>query len=420
MQERNHLYRNTNQHHLLQEPNRYNGSNGSNRGVGVGAGAGGGFLNVTFITQDRAASVDFFTRVLGMSVLRHNEFPSVAPGIATSLPTPPLLPFNSHTSLRSSSHQDVCMNSGILHTSNQILGERESQGESVSFAAARAPLLNINVGVSTSDCASRFSQTVFGYGPEEYNLSVVAEYHYGMRDFGLNDDDQRKQRDSGWITVRQRGAIDRLVASGSIWEPLQSRQFGRGAAVRCPDGNIFRVFDAQNLPSSAEGEMDTTDRDWGRVEEVGLHVASLDDSLDYWSELLGMAIITRGGTKALFRYGRGGCRIALYEASHRLCLHPQRKQLKRLTFGCSARQMERMYRESLSSNEPAAQSVVKGRGLRLKVLLLRDPDFHELLFADQAVYARLLSRDNRAGQNLSISLASEKSSEILGSIFQKF
>mmetsp|Transcript_23119 Transcript_23119/g.59063 ORF Transcript_23119/g.59063 Transcript_23119/m.59063 type:complete len:335 (-) Transcript_23119:9-1013(-) len=282
-------------------------------------------LHWVFKVGDRTATTQFYTDVLGMTTLRHEEF------------------------------EEGCA------------------------AACNGPY------------DGKWSKTMIGYGPEDSQFVLELTYNYGVKSYELGNDYRH-------IVVRKASAYDACRARG-LGTPVSG--YGAPAlAVSAPGGYGFVVV-AQDAAAGATV-----------MTELCLSCSDLDKSLAFWSGFLGFAA-TREGGEAVVSCGPG-------QATLRLVQLPAGTQLERGTaFGRVAFATPGGLLQQLETDVLAAGCTVHTRYVSLdtpgkatvQVVILQDPDGHEICFVGDEGFRQLSQVDPAAPQLLSDAVAGDKSAE---------
>ncbi|XP_052864665.1 glyoxalase domain-containing protein 4 [Anopheles cruzii] len=261
-------------------------------------------LHYVFKIGNRAKNIQFFREVLGMQVLRHEEF---------------------------------------------------TKG---CDAACNGPYDN------------RWSKTMVGYGPEASHFVIELTYNYGVMEYTLGND-------FAGITIKSADILGRARAKGY---PVREEN-GR-SVLTSPDG--YQFFVVPEIPA--------TDTD--PVQRVALNVIDIDRSLRYWVDLLGMEHLgARDSERAQLSYDKGKFVLELLriteplkraEAYGRIAfavLYDAQPKIEELIRGANGTILTPL----ITLDTPGKASV--------RVVILADPDGHEICFVDEEGFTALSAVD---------------------------
>nr|ADG64926.1 hypothetical protein [Drosophila pseudoobscura] len=267
---------------------------------------------------DRAKNAFFFRQILGMKVLRHEEF------------------------------KDGC--------------EAECNG----------PYDN------------RWSKTMVGYGPESSHFVIELTYNYGVTSYEMGND-------FGGVTIHSTEILPRAAQHSY---PIEKTEGGH--LLTSPDGYKFHVIDQA-----------VTEADADPVQSVELRVTNLAASRQYWEQVLRMQPLAENKQSVWLTYD-------FKQASLQLTQTPdpinRAKAYGRIAFAVPA-----------ATQQPLHEAVVATGGTVLKspitletpgkpavtVLILADPDGHEICFVDEEGFSQLSQEESDGDQRLEKYLAKD-------------
>ncbi|XP_001848005.2 glyoxalase domain-containing protein 4 [Culex quinquefasciatus] len=264
-------------------------------------------LHYVFKIGNRAANINFFRDILGMKVLRHEEF---------------------------------------------------TQG---CDAACNGPYDN------------RWSKTMIGYGPESSHFVIELTYNYGVKSYELGND-------FGGVTIASAEIVDRATKHGY---PVVAG--ARHTVLTSPDGYKFFIV------NEATGESDP-------VRKVTLNVTDLERSVKYWHETLQMKQVAKGADSAELTYGGFVLKLAKIEGAL-----DRAKAYGRIAFAVPF------------EVQPKIDEIIKAAGgtiltplisldtpgkATVRVIILADPDGHEICFVDEEGFSQLSQVDPESNGQL--------------------
>ncbi|KRT83835.1 hypothetical protein AMK59_3264 [Oryctes borbonicus] len=255
-------------------------------------------LHYVFKIGDRGATARFYREILGMKVLRHEEF------------------------------ADGC------------------------DAACNGPYAN------------RWSKTMIGYGPEDNHFVMELTYNYPIKSY------ERGNEFIG-ITIKSKETLER--ARKNNWPILP------GNVLEAPGGYQFFIID----------EPQPTEKD--PVEKVTLASSNLQKSIDYWNGLLGLKIFTKNDEKrnVLLGFNDDQAKLELQEIDQSI---NRAKAYGRIAFSCPYDQQPAIDAKIKEANATILTPLISldtpGKAT-VRVIILADPDGHEICFVDDEAFKQL-------------------------------
>ncbi|KAG2438183.1 hypothetical protein HXX76_005789 [Chlamydomonas incerta] len=233
----------------------------------------------------------------------------------------------------------------------------------------------------------KWSKTMIGYGDEDTNFVLELTYNYGVKSYQLGND-----FDS--ITICSRRVYDNVKAKG-----MGKAGPDGELEVAAPDGYRFRVLNQE--PS--EGACPMT--------ELRLNVSDLDKSLAFWSGFLGFGAERPAPGQALLRCGPQQCALRLVELPKGTALE-RGTAFGRVAFACPGEQLQPLEAgvraAGFTVHTPYVSLDTPGKAT-VQVVILQDPDGHEICFVGEAGFSDLSRRDPAAGRLLDEAVAADDS-----------
>uniref|UniRef100_A0A2K6FBJ9 Glyoxalase domain-containing protein 4 n=1 Tax=Propithecus coquereli TaxID=379532 RepID=A0A2K6FBJ9_PROCO len=217
----------------------------------------------------------------------------------------------------------------------------------------------------------RWSKTMVGFGPEDDHFVVELTYNYGIGDYKLGNDFMG-------ITLASSQAVSN--ARKLQW-PLSEVAEGI-FETEAPGGYKFYLQN-HNLPQSDP------------VLKVTLTVSDLQKSLNYWSNLLGMKIYEKDEEKqrALLGYADNQCKLELQGIKGAV---DHAAAFGRIAFSCPQKELpgleDLMKRENQKILTPLVSLDTPGKAT-VQVVILADPDGHEICFVGDEAFRELSKMD---------------------------
>ncbi|PSC76476.1 Glyoxalase domain-containing 4 [Micractinium conductrix] len=237
-----------------------------------------------------------------------------------------------------------------------------------------------------------WSKSMLGYGPEDTNFVLELTYNYGVAAYKLGND-------FGYLKIRNRVA----------YANLEERSLGTEVEfnvrdVRSPDGHTFRVLNEDPR------------EDVGYVTSLCLHVTDLDCSLAFWADTLGFLEIDKGDDFVVLSCGAD-------QATLRLAQLPAGAAIDhgtgygRVAYSCPTGELRSLQEEVQSRGHKVLTPLVSldtpGKAT-VQVVILADPDGHEICFVGDEEFRQLSQPDDNAGVALTQACAKDGSREWLG------
>ncbi|XP_008548307.1 glyoxalase domain-containing protein 4 [Microplitis demolitor] len=276
-------------------------------------------LHYVFKIPDRKLTVKFYREVLGMKVLRHEEF---------------------------------------------------SEG---CDAACNGPYDN------------RWSKTMIGYGPEDTHFVIELTYNYGINNYEFGNDFQG-------ITIKSKDVIER--AKKLNWPIEEESGF---SVLKAPGGYKYFII---NEPQVADKDP---------VVKVTLSSSNLQRTISYWKDILNMKIYEQSDNHVVFGYDDHQAKLEFKYIGSKV---DHGKAYGRIAFSVpydSQPGIQKKIRENghkiltdlITLDTPGKASV--------RVIILADPDEHEICFVDDEGFRKLSVPDYPSEAILDRFIAKESS-----------
>jgi len=232
----------------------------------------------------------------------------------------------------------------------------------------------------------KWSKTMVGYGPEDSHFVVELTYNYDISGYKLGNDFQG-------ITIQSREALDRAREAGYT----RFEENGR-TSVYAPGGYKFYIVDAPQP------------QDKDPVVGVAVGVSQLAASLDYWTRLLGMEKVEEAPGSATVTYGDNQASLTLKSVG----TVDHAKASGRIAFSIPAAELapleQTMKDASTTILTPLVSLDTPGKAT-VQVVILGDPDGHEICFVGDEAFRELSQVDPKADDLLKAALEADKSDD---------
>ncbi|XP_054289683.1 glyoxalase domain-containing protein 4-like [Macrosteles quadrilineatus] len=223
---------------------------------------------------------------------------------------------------------------------------------------------------------NRWSKTMVGYGPEDTHFVVELTYNYNVHKYEQGNDFQG-------ITIRSREAIERAKAAG--W-PIKEENGVH--VVEAPGGYKYFLLN----------EPQPTDKD--PVEKVTLSSSNLARTLAYWNEILGLKIFSKENDKALLAFAESQAKLEFKDIGKPV---DHATAYGRIAYSVPKAEqpvIDKKIQETgnkiltplITLDTPGKASVT--------VIILADPDEHEICFVDDESFRVLSEVDPKAEASL--------------------
>uniref|UniRef100_A0A8D0L6Q3 Glyoxalase domain-containing protein 4 n=1 Tax=Sphenodon punctatus TaxID=8508 RepID=A0A8D0L6Q3_SPHPU len=235
----------------------------------------------------------------------------------------------------------------------------------------------------------KWSKTMVGYGPEDEHFVAELTYNYGVGEYRLGNDFLG-------MTVVSSQAVSN--ARKLEW-PL--KEVAKGVfETEAPGGYKFYLEDKEQPKKDP-------------VLKVSLAVSNLQKSINYWSSLLGMKVYERDEEKqkALLGYADNQCKLELRGIGEMV---DHGTASGRIAFSCSKEELPDiealMKKENQKILTPLVSLDTPGKAT-VQVVILADPDGHEICFVGDQAFRELSQVDPSGNKLLDDAMAADKSEE---------
>ncbi|CAF4938008.1 unnamed protein product [Pieris macdunnoughi] len=276
-------------------------------------------LHFVFKVADRTLTAKFYRDVLGMKVLRHEEF---------------------------------------------------SEG---CEAACNGPYAN------------RWSKTMVGYGPEDNHFVVELTYNYGITHYEMGND-------FIGITIQSSESLKRAAATNWPVKEQNGLKY-----VEAPGGYKFYIIDKPQ----------PVDKD--PVVKVSLASSNLAKSIAYWNGLLTLKIFEKTDKSATLGFSDDQSKLELIDIGTPV---DHAKAYGRIAFSCPFEEqpiIDQKIQEAKGKILTPLISLDTPGKATVRVIILADPDDHEICFVDDESFRQLSQVDPNSDADLDKYIKSDKS-----------
>ncbi|XP_050668075.1 glyoxalase domain-containing protein 4 [Leptidea sinapis] len=233
--------------------------------------------------------------------------------------------------------------------------------------------------------ANRWSKTMVGYGPEDNHFVVELTYNYGVTEY-------EQGNDFLGITVQSSESLKR--AASNNW-PIKEQNGLK--YIEAPGGYKFYIIDKPQ----------PIDRD--PVVKVSLACSNLARSIAYWNGLLSLKIYEKTDKSAIFAFGDDQAKLELVDIGAPV---NHAKAYGRIAFSCPFEEQPIIEQKIQKANEKILTPLISldtpGKAT-VRVIILADPDDHEICFVDDESFRQLSQVDPNSDADLDKFIKSDKS-----------
>ncbi|KAL3318317.1 Glyoxalase domain-containing protein 4 [Cichlidogyrus casuarinus] len=232
-----------------------------------------------------------------------------------------------------------------------------------------------------------WSKTMIGYGPEENHFVLELTYNYGISSYKHGDDFQGIH-----------------IASESLFESIKKSNYDQKEV----DDNTIRLnspcgysFFVHNFDSSSNDP----------IIKCSLSTSNLSSTKQYWHSILQMNIVAETNENIVFSYGSDQCSLEFQRVEHPL---ERAKAYGRIAFSTARNNLEPLQDLITSMKQTVLKPLVgldtPGKA-KVYVVILADPDGHEICYVGDEAFQELSKVDNTADHLLKQAILSDKSDE---------
>ncbi|XP_025903773.1 glyoxalase domain-containing protein 4 [Nothoprocta perdicaria] len=226
-----------------------------------------------------------------------------------------------------------------------------------------------------------------GYGPEDNHFVAELTYNYGIGEYRLGNDFLG-------LTLVSSRAVSNAKRLGWPLSEVASGIF----ETEAPGGYKFYLEDKEQLKQDP-------------VLKVTLGVSDLQKSINYWSNLLGMKIYEKDEEKqrVLLGYADNQCKLELKQVGGAV---DHGTAFGRIAFSCPKEELPNiealMKKENQKILTPLVSLDTPGKAT-VQVIILADPDGHEICFVGDEAFRDLSKVDPNGDKLLDEAVAADKS-----------
>ncbi|CAB3402124.1 unnamed protein product [Caenorhabditis bovis] len=216
----------------------------------------------------------------------------------------------------------------------------------------------------------QWSKTMIGYGSEDEHFVLELTYNYEVHKYELGNDYRA-------IVIDSDELFDEI-------SKIDHRKSGCGRlAVKDPDGHEFKIGKAAGPP---------------KICRVQVNVADLTKSKKYWNEVLGMKMIEDKPTRSILSFGDNQCQWEIVQSDKPI---NRGTAFGRIAFSCPGNELPKIQEKIKSSGYKIINELITlstpGKA-DVQVVILADPDDHEICFVGDEGFRDLSKIDQAADE----------------------
>lgn len=216
---------------------------------------------------------------------------------------------------------------------------------------------------------------MLGYGDESAYFTVELTYNYGKKSYKMGNE-------FGGFTIKSREVVN-IIKAGSY--PFEEQS--NGVVVKDPAGYKFFIL---NEDASADEDP---------ISNIIYNVKNLDESIKYWHGILNMNILKKDDTSALLSYnGKFGILFNKIEDPIN-----RAEAFGRIAFAVpydTQPSIDKLIRENNQKILTELVSLDTPGKATVRVIILADPDGHEICFVDDEGFSQLSAFDPKGDADL--------------------
>ncbi|XP_050732732.1 glyoxalase domain-containing protein 4-like isoform X1 [Eriocheir sinensis] len=233
----------------------------------------------------------------------------------------------------------------------------------------------------------KWSKTMIGYGPEDNHFVCELTYNYGVSQYEMGNDFLGMHIDS-------QEAVERAQKSG--W-PVKEE--GNHSVLEAPGGYKFII---SHKPQPADKDP---------VQQVVLASSNLEKSVAYWKDLAGMTLYSRTDKSATLGYSDTQAKLVLQDIGGPV---NHAKAFGRIAFSAPGGDLpgieKKMKEDDQTILTPYISLDTPGKAT-VQVVILADPDGHEICFVGDEGFRELSQVDPKGDELLTEAMEQDKSDE---------
>jgi len=229
----------------------------------------------------------------------------------------------------------------------------------------------------------KWSKTMVGYGDEDDHYVMELTYNYGISHYELGNDYRA-------IHIESDAVVKHLQEKGI--KPLSNELFN----LHDPDGHLFIV-------SGGKGDLP--------ISKVALNVKNISDSKEFWHTHCRMQLHSEDKGVCLLSYGEKQCKLELHDLGGTPLNRGE--AFGRLAFSCPSAEQKGIEERVKAVNPHYIQNSLVSLDTPGKatvtVVILRDPNDHEICYVGDEAYRELSIIDPKGNELLQKAIKNDES-----------
>ena len=221
----------------------------------------------------------------------------------------------------------------------------------------------------------KWSKTMIGYGPEKENFVLELTYNYGVSSYKLGNDLVS-------IRIESKCAYEKVINDKNL---IFMHKNPESVVLNSPDGYLFEV----NNP----------EHDQSLISKVSLLSSNLEVSKNYWHHLLGMKVYVESSDNFTGAFSDNDAKLEMVSSKGQPVRHE--KAYGRIAFASPESELAPLQETMLEKKQTILTKLVSlptpGKAT-VEVVILADPDGHEICFVGETGFDDLSQVDPNANQ----------------------
>ncbi|XP_027194074.2 glyoxalase domain-containing protein 4 [Dermatophagoides pteronyssinus] len=238
----------------------------------------------------------------------------------------------------------------------------------------------------------KWSKTMIGYGPESENFVLELTYNYGIGNYKLGNDLLS-------IRIDSKFAYENISKQKDVFFMHKNPEC---IVLNSPDGYLFEVFKSDHPLDQPS-----------LITKVSLSTTNVDRSKNYWHNLLGMNLHEGNDKHFIGSFGEQDARLEMVLIAGNQPIRHE-KAYGRIAFACPESELSQIQERMLANKQTILTKLVSldtpGKAT-VQVVILADPDGHEICFVGDEGFSKLSQMDPNANDLLKKAMETDKSNE---------
>lgn len=219
----------------------------------------------------------------------------------------------------------------------------------------------------------KWSKTMIGFGPESDNFVLELTYNYGVGQYKIGN---------GLVSIQieSKAAYESILKNDQNWFFMHKNP--EAVVLNSPDGYLFEVCNPEH--------------DKSLISRVALLSSNLEKSENYWQNLLGMQVYEKDDRRLLAAFTDKDAKLELLYSGIEV---KHEKAYGRIAFACPESNLAPLQEKMLEKKQTILTKLVSldtpGKAT-VQVVILADPDGHEICFVGEKGFSELSQVDPKA------------------------